>query len=276
MESRRFITNIDLIDVDIDDLKRLKGKLKKAKILDDDIPRPSKKAVPREEEVEPEEEEKEEEEAVDEEAEGDNDNEFVKDAKEEILINEFLIRELMLRVGAKSAKDVPVRLVVNQGRDKKPLVEVTTLDEAIEIAIAKNVDLVGMSLKQNPPVVAARSINSFLRKKEKASSKSDRQNKPDKQFRFKTGIAEADFNRRLSEILKFLDKGHACVISASAKGRGSGAEKEASIVGLLNKIIQKVGSAGQAPSETEIDEGARFISIRFEPTRKGKTKKKLE
>ena len=79
-----------------------------------------------------------------------------------------------------------VRLVIDQARDEKSQISILSLKKAIEMSSALGVDLVGINLEQNPPVVKAVDYNKLLYKESKKSSSSGM--KSSKEFKFKVRI----------------------------------------------------------------------------------------
>eukprot|EP00586_Coscinodiscus_wailesii_P002179 CAMPEP_0172487734 /NCGR_PEP_ID=MMETSP1066-20121228/16929_1 /TAXON_ID=671091 /ORGANISM="Coscinodiscus wailesii, Strain CCMP2513" /LENGTH=252 /DNA_ID=CAMNT_0013254527 /DNA_START=291 /DNA_END=1049 /DNA_ORIENTATION=- len=136
--------------------------------------------------------------------------------------------------------DIKVRLVMEVKRNEQPEVSVVTLSEAIAKAKNCHLDLIGVSLKQKPPVVKAADYNKLLFEMQKKSrdSPSDKKTKklPQlKEFRFKAGIDDNDFERKAKNMIQYLEKGHLCQVSITCRRKLLYLDKE-----LLRKQVQRV------------------------------------
>jgi translation initiation factor IF-3 len=108
-------------------------------------------------------------------------------------MNENLIQVLMRQSDA-AAGDLMVRLVIDEGPDKPSSIDVVPLREAMETAIDLDVDLIGINLNQDPPVVKAQDYTKLAYK---ASAKKQTKNdkKPTKEFKFRVSLYNHVFCR---------------------------------------------------------------------------------
>lgn len=137
--------------------------------------------------------------------------------------NERLVAMLMRAKGARSAANIPVRVVPNPLSPSavstgapKPVSVVVSLTEAIQLAIDAEMDLIEISLEQEVPVVTVGKVNAIVYHGNKSSKKSVPAASLLKEVTMQAGIAANDLQRKVDTILKFLDKGHPCVVTVRA------------------------------------------------------------
>jgi translation initiation factor IF-3 len=108
-------------------------------------------------------------------------------------MNENLIQVLMRQSDA-AAGDLMVRLVIDEGPDQPSSIDVVPLREAMETAIDLDVDLIGINLNQDPPVVKAQDYTKLAYK---ASAKKQTKNdkKSTKEFKFRVSLYNHVFCR---------------------------------------------------------------------------------
>ena len=171
-----------------------------------------------------------------------------------------------------SPKDVQVRLVVDaKERGQKSLVEVVSLDEAIRTAVDRQVDLIGIQLNQEVPVVRATLLSKFQYQKSQAQDKKkagggngDSSSKAIKRFRFRAGIDDHDLLRKVKDISKFLAKGQRCDFTILSK-RWQSKEAGQELVDRIAKMVQEVGQFRVPP---DINEAGTFIKVSMVPLKK--------
>lgn len=101
-------------------------------------------------------------------------------------MNEKLIQVLMRRYDAPAA-ELQVRLVVDEGPARPSSIDIVSLLKAMETARDLEVDLIGINLQQDPPVVKAQDYSKLAYKaSSKKQTKSDK--KPTKEFKFRVSI----------------------------------------------------------------------------------------
>lgn len=133
-----------------------------------------------------------------------------------------------------------VRLVTEHERDSPPEVNVVTLDEAVATSKKLRFDLIGVSVDQKPPVIKCVDYNRMIfdmQKQKRESNNGADANKalPLKEFRFKAGMDDADFERKAGNMLEYLIKGHLCQASIFARLRHLRQDKD-----LLTKTAQQI------------------------------------
>ncbi len=186
-------------------------------------------------------------------------------------INEHLVRQLLKQNKNATAESIQVRLLVEQGRDEKPLIEVMSLTQAIETSSQEGVDLVGINLKQDVPVVKCIDFNKFLYQQSKKGSSStnggNSGNKSTKQFTFKAGIDDNDLQRKAGNMIGYLVKGHACQVTITSKGRFL-KEDQNVIVSTLGRLKEIVGDDGSPQGKIKQNEWGNRGSLLFQPNSK--------
>ena len=134
------------------------------------------------------------------------------------LANENLVSRIMQNSGAASADDVQVRMItesLDQSNNPKRKIEVVPLSTAIRTSIDTEKDLIDISLNQDMPVVKVASLKSLEYKSSKmAAAKKLNTALPEKEFRFRAGIAENDMLRKIDKMSSFLSKGHKCFVQS--------------------------------------------------------------
>lgn len=190
------------------------------------------------------------------------------------LINEHLITELLNSHNA-TAEDVQVRLIIDQARDEKPLIEVMSLTDAINVSSEEDSDLVGINLNQEIPVVKCVDYNKFLYQQSKSSSGgsgSSGGNKPTKQFSFKAGIDDNDLERKAQNMLKYLIKGHACQVTITSNRRNLLDDKDI-IESTLDRLKEIIGDDGSPQGKIKKNEYGNRGNLLFQPnSKKNKSK----
>jgi len=170
--------------------------------------------------------------------------------------NEELIAEIMKRANSNSPENVMVRLIIEQDNDdeqdqaeeekdkkkskgKRQSVDIVTLSSAIQKAVELDMDLIGISLEQEVPVLKAARIASLMYQSRKKERKSQHKSAalPEKEFQFKVQIGENDLARRLKQMGTFLQKGHRCSVRARAARWMAG--QDVTIVKTFLKKLEK-------------------------------------
>jgi translation initiation factor IF-3 len=184
------------------------------------------------------------------------------------LLNEHLIAEL-LQKKQRSGEDITadtfeVRLIVDLGRTGKhrgadgdeeekqeettpPTTQIVTINEAISIAHKHSLDLMEVSLKGEPPVIKALDFDKFLYHQKRKESKSKSKDgggsisdKPVKEFKFRAGIADHDLQRKATNMINYLTKGHAVRVTLTARQRMLKEDTDA-INTTLDRVKELVG-----------------------------------
>ena len=133
------------------------------------------------------------------------------------LANEKLVAQLMRQSPeATSADDVQVRLLVDVPGNTPPSNQVVSLAQAIQTSIEEQTDLIEIAIKQDIPVVRVTSLNALQYKMSRSKSNANKPVAP-KEFRFNTGIAGHDLDRKIANVVKILEKGHNCLLMVRCK-----------------------------------------------------------
>lgn len=213
------------------------------------------------------------------------------------LINEHLVAELFNQKKRETvtAETYQVRLIIDQGFNTKPNGEadaeesdgegsdnnsapqLVSLSEAMATAHDLALDLMEVTLKAEVPVIKAVDFDSWLykqrrkekevsskRKKEGGGAISDRQLK---EFKFRAGIADHDLQRKASNMVKYLEKGHACRITLTARYRNLQADALA-IETTLERVKELVGDKAVEARGMKANDRKSFGSLLLHPNKK--------
>jgi len=106
-------------------------------------------------------------------------------------------------------------------RAEKPKPVVMSLQEAIQKAVAQKLDLIEIAIQQEIPVVTISSLEAIVYQSEKNTKKKKTTQTASitKEAVFKAGIADADLQRKVDAMVKFLERGHPCQITVKAPRR---------------------------------------------------------
>jgi translation initiation factor IF-3 len=134
--------------------------------------------------------------------------------------------------------------------------------QAILMAKERDLDLVVVSPKADPPVAKFLSFSSFKYQKEKEARKQKAQQKSSemKEIRLSPRIGRHDLEIRLKQAEKFIERGDKVVISVLLKGR----EKQHSDLGrqIIETFIKDLGQIIKIKFEQEIKrQGSNFSAI---------------
>jgi translation initiation factor IF-3 len=189
--------------------------------------------------------------------------------KKSVLANEDLVARLVrTSTTASSADSLMVRLVIDEGLDNPPTVQVISLSEAIQVSLDRMTDLFGVNLDSDPPVVRAAVLSKLeykyeqTKKRQKQQSLSTRKEK--KVFQFKAGIGTADLDRKIGQLLQYLEKGHECEYTVFTRARTMRDNQDAGIQ-LVERIRMIIGDAGSLKKEMETNETNTHYRVVMEP-----------
>lgn len=158
-----------------------------------------------------------------------------------MIIKEFQINE--------EIKDAEVRLLDEKGT----ALGVVPTSKALEMAEAKNLDLIKISPNANPPVCKILDYGKFkyeLIKKEKESKK-NQQIVNLKEIRMSMRVEEHDLNIKVKSCRKFLEDGDKVKVSVRFKGREIAYSSKG--VDLLNRFAQKIADVGQIEKDAKLE-----------------------
>lgn len=192
----------------------------------------------------------------------------------EPLTNDDLVTKVMRLNKGKNAKNIQVRLVIDQGKGEKSEIEVMSLMEAITKSTELRVDLVAINLEQDVPVISAVDFQKLLYLKSKKSSSggsggSQSVKKQTKEYKFKAGIEDNDLQRKADNMIGYLNKGHACQVTISSNRRRLMADEDA-VVTTLNRVREIVGDNAVESRALQKNERGSFGKLMLQPNTKKK------
>lgn len=138
------------------------------------------------------------------------------------------------------------------------------LEKALAMAEEAGLDLVEVNPKANPPVVKMLDFGQFKYEQEKAKHKQKQQQKKVevKSLRLSPRIGQHDFDLRINQALKFLNKGNKLKVELNLKGRERQHSQKA--VELMNNFWRKLEETENLKIFKEQDltrQGASFTMI---------------
>ena len=139
---------------------------------------------------------------------------------------------------------------------------VISLQQALEIARERQLDLIEVSGKANPPVAKIMSWSKFKYQQEKKRKENKSKGVEIKEMWFKSFIGEGDLAHKLNKVEEFLAKKHPVKITVKAKGR----VEKSQLQEVLNKVLAKL------EGKIEYDQPAKFygrdLSLIIRPVKK--------
>jgi len=143
-----------------------------------------------------------------------------------------------------------------------------SLTEAIEKSAVEGVDLVGINLDQDIPVVKCVDYNKFLYQQNKKGGVSPTAgNKSTKMFSFKAGIDDNDLQRKAANMVDYLGKGHACQVTISSNRRNLKADTDV-INTTLERLTEIVGENGNPQGKIKNNDWGNRGTLLFQPKSK--------
>lgn len=138
--------------------------------------------------------------------------------------------------------------------------DVYTIEDALQIANERELDLIEISPNANPPVCKIENYKKFLynkKKKQKELEKKNKKNQADiKELRFGPNTDEHDFNFKKNHAHNFLTKGDKVKAFVFFKGREMQFKEKGEII--LLKLADELSDVGLAESLPKM-EGNRMI-----------------
>lgn len=139
---------------------------------------------------------------------------------------------------------------------------VISLQQALEVAGERQLDLIEVSGKANPPVAKIMSWSKFKYQQEKKRKENKSKGVEIKEMWFKSFIGEGDLAHKLNKVEEFLAKKHPVKITVKAKGR----VEKSQLHEVLNKVLAKL------EGKIEYDQPAKFygrdLSLIIRPVKK--------
>lgn len=189
-----------------------------------------------------------------------------------VLLNEHLIRNL-LRKSGKDAKSTEIRLMIDREADAKPDIQIMSLTEAIATSGELGVDLVGINLQQEYPIVKAIDYNKLQYKESKKKSAGKNSGGKvggtyvTKEFQFRAGIEDNDLNRKVQNMISYLKKGHPCQVMISSNRRNLRQDSDA-VVTTLGRVSELIGENGKQQGQIKKNVWGNRGSLLFQPNSK--------
>ena len=119
---------------------------------------------------------------------------------------------------------------------------VMSKNKALELAYNSKIDLVIINQKSDPPIAKLTNANKYFyeqKRKEKETARKQRENQiVVKEMQFRLGIGDHDFDTKLKNIQKFLNKGNKVKCVIRFKGREN-ANKQLGFT-VMDRIIETV------------------------------------
>ena len=119
---------------------------------------------------------------------------------------------------------------------------VMSKNKALELAYNSKIDLVIINQKSDPPIAKLTNANKYFyeqKRKEKEKARKQRENQiVVKEMQFRLGIGDHDFDTKLKNIQKFLNKGNKVKCVIRFKGREN-ANKQLGFT-VMDRIIETV------------------------------------
>lgn len=194
---------------------------------------------------------------------------FPKSKKESnVLANEKLIATIMRKHRNTPPAEVMVRLVIDEGPEHPADVSVVSLADAINVSVDRMTDLIGTSLQSDPPVIRATNISKLEYRQQQIQQKGNAKSKKQKKtFRFRAGISDHDLERKLSGLIKFLDKGLECDYSVFSKARMLRVNPDAG-TDLVERIQDLLADHAQLKRPPQLN--GSFVRVNLIPKKNGK------
>jgi translation initiation factor IF-3 len=204
------------------------------------------------------------------------------------LINDRLVAHLVLKRKHQggTANTIQVRVVpdplfakLKPATDKgsepvdkanKPKSAVMSLTEAIQLSVKEEKDLVEISLDQTVPVVTISNFSSISYQNNKAKKESKSATAVASQLKevtMQAGIADNDLQRKVSDILKFTEKGYACAVSIRA-GRKHTRVNENAAHDAVQRVLHLIRDHVEMVLEPEISPSKNMAQFRVRSKKK--------
>lgn len=192
--------------------------------------------------------------------------------EEEVLVNEQLISNLVRRSDT-SADGIQVRLIMERSANGSKTSEVVSLSEAIKTSIDEQLDLIGVDLKQEIPVVKVDSLKRLQYQKSRKTSSSKTHKTQVKEIRFKATIAENDLQRKVDNMVDHLSKGNNCLVTIKCSSSDMAKDPKAAR-NMAQRVIERVTDYGEIMNEVRIYAEDTMASFSLRPSTRKKSRAK--
>ena len=140
---------------------------------------------------------------------------------------------------------------------------VKNINDALTLASYAGLDLVLINPNGNPPVCKLMDYNKYKyerNKKAKEASKKQRSNNAElKEFRFSVNIDVHDFNTKVNQAIKYLEKGHK--VKATVRFRGREMAHTELGEDVLNRVAEKVKEYGAIEKKPTMESRSMYMMI---------------
>lgn len=173
--------------------------------------------------------------------------EVLKIGKEKVMLTNEQIRAKQVLVIGPSGEQLGVK----------------SIEDALTLANAAGFDLVQMGGKEDQPVCKLMDYNKYKyerNKKAKEASKKQRSNNNElKEFRFSVNIDVHDFNTKLNQAIKYLEKGHK--IKATVRFRGREMAHTELGEDVLNRVAESIKEYGVIEKKPTMEARSMYMMI---------------
>lgn len=151
-----------------------------------------------------------------------------------------------------------VRLIDNAGEQ----LGIVSIEEARRISLEKNLDLLLLSPKVKPPVCKIVDYGQFMYQQKKKDKSAKKNTQTIKEVKMSHKISIHDYNVRLKQTIKFLQKKYKVKVTLTFRGREI-VHRDGLGVKLINKFIDEVGEYGV--QDNNLSRSGRFLSTLINP-----------
>ena len=149
-----------------------------------------------------------------------------------------------------------VRVIDQDGK----MIGVVPITEALRLAFEANLDLVEVSPNIDPPVckIASYSKMKYEEQKKTNSNKKKQKIMETKEIKMSLNIGDGDFNKKIKQATKFLEKGNKVKFNFMFRGREITYSDTAQLI--IDKIISALEAVGKMDEKPKM-EGKRLFFI---------------
>jgi len=151
--------------------------------------------------------------------------------------------------------------------DEGDQIGVVNIQEAQEMAEKRDLDLVEVAPKANPPVCKIMDYGKYIYRQQKREKKNKKKqsSSPLKEMRFRPRINEHDIMTKVNKITEFLKNGSKVKLTVMFRGREM-AHKDFGIE-TLDNVLDKLSDVADIDNEPSMI--GRFLSVYVVPKKKG-------
>ena len=140
---------------------------------------------------------------------------------------------------------------------------VKSIEDALTLASTAGFDLVQMGGKEDEPVCKLMDYNKYKyerSKKAKEASKKQKNNNAElKEFRFSVNIDVHDFNTKVNQAIKYLQKGHK--VKATVRFRGREMAHTELGEDVLNRVAAAISESGSVEKKPTMEARSMYMMI---------------